>query len=61
MARLTKEALQELDEVIDRSVGSEALLSLPRDVALMSLLRFLRTTAGSLRWAAQILPMVHHS
>jgi hypothetical protein len=40
MARLTKEDIQELDEVIDRSVGSEALLSLPRDVALMSLLRF---------------------
>lgn len=40
MARLTKEDLQKLDGLIDQSVGSEALLSLPRDVALMSLLRF---------------------
>lgn len=40
MARLTKDGLQELDERIDQSVGSEPLLSLPRDVALMSLLRF---------------------
>ncbi len=40
MAKLTKEDLQEVDERIDQSVGSEALLSLPRDVALMSLLRF---------------------
>ncbi len=40
MARLTKADLQELDSRIDQSVGLEVLLSLPRDVALMNLLRF---------------------
>ena len=39
MARLGKEELRELDAEIDVSIGSEALLSLPRDVALMNLLR----------------------
>lgn len=39
MARLKKEDLQALDEEIDHSIGSEAILSLPRDIALMNLLR----------------------
>lgn len=39
MARLTKEELQELDAEIDCSIGSEAILSLPRDIAMINLLR----------------------
>jgi hypothetical protein len=39
MARLTKEDLRQLDDQIDEALGSEELLSLPRDIALMSLLR----------------------
>lgn len=39
MAKLRKEDLQDLDKEIDRSIGSETILSLPRDVALMNLLR----------------------
>jgi len=40
MPILTRSDIQQLDERIDKSVGSEPLLSFPRDIALMSLLRF---------------------
>jgi hypothetical protein len=40
MSKVTKADLQELDGRIDQAIGSEMLLSLPRDVALMNLLRF---------------------
>jgi len=39
MASLGKKELQDLDEEIDRSIGSEAILSLPRDIAMINLLR----------------------
>jgi hypothetical protein len=39
MAGLGKEELQDLDAEIDRSIGSQAILSLPRDIAMINLLR----------------------
>jgi hypothetical protein len=39
MARFSKDDLKQLDEQIDQSIGSETILCLPRDIALVNLLR----------------------